>query len=66
MKKLADISAFERIQNQAGSGAVSDVSVFNGEYTNQVVSKVRDWEDDWGFDHWQGVARFIGIELSKS
>lgn len=29
MKKLADISAFEGLQGQTGSGAVSDVSVFN-------------------------------------
>ena len=30
MKKLADISAFEGLQGKACSGAISDVSVFNG------------------------------------
>lgn len=29
MKKLADISAFERLQNNANAGFVSDLSVFN-------------------------------------
>ena len=31
MRKLADISAFEQLQNGANAGFVSDMSVFNGE-----------------------------------
>ena len=31
MKKLADISAFERLQNQAHAGFVSNMSVFNAD-----------------------------------
>lgn len=31
MKKLADISSFERLQNQAHAGFVSDMSVFNAD-----------------------------------
>ena len=44
MQKLANISAFEGLQGQANRsmGAVSDVAVFNGLFTNDIVKKVEE------------------------
>ena len=42
MKKLADISSFERLQGNANAGVSSDVSVFNSEITGSVVSAVAE------------------------
>lgn len=41
MKKLADISAFERL---GVSNTVSDLSVFNGALANDVIRQVKDRE----------------------
>ena len=49
MKKLADISRFERLQSN--SGAVSDVSVFNmeaEEILNHIVRGNAHGETGWG------------------
>ena len=45
MKKLADISAFEGLQGQANRsmGAVSELAVFNGDYTFDVLREVREY-----------------------
>lgn len=40
MRKLADISAFERLQGQS---SVSEIAVFNGQFTTGGVDYVKRW-----------------------
>lgn len=45
MRRLADISVFENLQARAhrDAGIVSDVAVFNGDFTIPVVQHMREW-----------------------
>lgn len=52
MKKLADISAFESLQNQTCSFTVADTTVFNGICTDEVMSHVREYKGFGGGPSW--------------
>lgn len=66
MKKLADISQFERLQGD--SGTASDVSVFNGKCTDEVVEAfknkaLRDPEHNWRNVHPREIGIFLGQRI---
>lgn len=71
MKKLADISALDRLQGQANRsmGAVSELAVFNGELTNEIVKQLKkamDGEYGTAYDDdnylSESVGDFIGFK----
>lgn len=67
MRKLADISAFESLQNQ--SFTVSDMSVFNGEFTEDAIQRTKeDNNAGYGWRHMSEhqMLRALGIHLGDA